>query len=235
MKILSQDDNLFQFLKVLTDQVDGSVEARRDGRDWPKNGYTMIGELRLMNIRNCIEEVVRDKVAGDFLEAGVWKGGAAMFMKACLNFYGDRERSIFLADSFMGLPPPKDLYPADKNDTHHTFKALAVSKQEVKSNFQKFNLFDDRIKFIEGWFDETLYKAPIESLAILRLDGDMYESTWITLDALYDKVADGGFIIVDDYGYIESCRKAVHDFFEKKSINPAITPIDWTGVFWRKH
>lgn len=220
--------------KVLTDQIYENVEARSDGRDWPERGFTMIGEKRLNNIQNCVQEVLKNNIDGDFLEAGVWKGGATIFMRALLEAEGIKNRKIWVADSFKGLPAPNPLYPADCMDIHYQFSDLAVSVEQVKDNFNKFNLLDDQVKFIEGWFHETLFSAPVEKLSILRLDGDMYESTLTSLNALYDKVQEGGFIIIDDYGYIKSCKQAVHDFFVTRSINPVLTEIDWTGVFWKK-
>jgi len=219
---------------VLLDQVHNKIPERMDGKDWPSNGYTMIGEKRLNNIQMCIEKILSRGVAGDFLEAGVWKGGCTIFMRAVLKANEVEDRNIWVADSFEGLPKPKSEYPQDANDCHHQYTALAVPLEEVKENFKKFELLDSQVKFIKGWFNETLYHAPIEKLSLLRLDGDMYESTWVTLDALYDKVEVGGFVIIDDYGYIESCRQAVHDFFAKKAINPVLEKIDWTGVFWEK-
>lgn len=219
---------------VLTDQINHPSEARLDGTDWPENGFTMIGLKRLNNIQMCASEIIEKNIEGDFLEAGVWKGGASMFMRAILKCFEIRDRTVWLADSFKGLPPPKHEYPADKDDTHYQFEKLAISLEQVKRNFQTFDLLDDQVKFIEGWFHETLFTAPVGKISLLRLDGDMYESTYVSLDALYHKVSVGGFVIIDDYGYIESCRQAVHDFLDKNSLKPSIQKIDWTGVYWRK-
>lgn len=228
-------DLYLNLLKVsLTDQLHHKTHKRLDGRDWPINGFTMIGEQRLNNIQTCVDTILSQNIAGDFLEAGVWKGGATIFMRALLAANDVTNRVVWVADSFEGLPPPKIEYPADADDRHHEFDALAISLEEVKGNFHKFGLLDGQVKFLKGWFDQTLFNAPIEKLALLRLDGDMYESTWITLNALYDKVQPGGFVVVDDYGYIESCRQAVHDFFATRSIHPTLTKIDWTGVYWVK-
>jgi O-methyltransferase len=229
-----KDTYLYLVKKVLTDQINENIDARLDGRDWPKQGFTMIGDKRLNNIQDCVQEVLKNNVEGDFLEAGVWKGGATIFMRALLEAEGVKTRKVWVADSFEGLPPPNPLYAADNLDTHYQYSDLAVSLEEVKNNFRKFNLLDDQVVFIKGWFHETLFTAPVEKLAILRLDGDMYESTMTTLNALYDKVQDGGYVIVDDYGYIESCRQAIHDFFASRSISPELKQIDWTGVFWKK-
>ena len=219
---------------VLTDQIHHPSAARLDGKDWPELGFTMIGVQRLENLQHCIESIIRENIPGDFLEAGVWKGGAAMLMKGMLMEAGDQNRSVWLADSFRGLPPPKVDYPADAGDTHHEHKALAVPLAAVQENFRRLGLLDARVRFVEGWFHETLPDCPVERLALLRLDGDMYESTIVTLQSLYDRISPGGYVIVDDYGYLESCRKAVHDFLDSRNLAPDIKQIDWTGVFWRK-
>ena len=118
-------------------------------------------------------------------------------------------------------------------DQHHTFTQLAVSLQEVEENFRKYGLLDDQVRFLKGCFKDTLPAAPIEKLAILRLDGDMYQSTRDALAALYDKVSPGGFIIVDDYA-LPACRNAVDDFRVERRSGDPIIPIDWSGVYWRK-
>lgn len=231
---MTKDPYLELLKKVLTDQITHPAEARLEGTDWPENGFTMIGIKRLENIQMCATEIIEKNIRGDFLEAGVWKGGASVWMRAILKQYGINDRIVWLADSFKGLPPPKPEYPADKYDTHYQFKELAVSLEQVKRNFQTFDLLDDQVQFIEGWFHESLFTAPINNIALLRLDGDMYESTYVSLNALYHKVNIGGFVIIDDYGYIESCRQAVHDFLDKNELKPIIHKIDWTGVYWRK-
>lgn len=220
--------------RVLTDQIHHPSPARLDGTDWPTLGFTMIGMARLDNLAYCVETLLAEEVHGDVLEAGVWRGGAAIYLRALFRAYGVTDRTVWLADSFAGLPPPKPQYPLDAADKHHLEDALAVSLETVKANFETFDLLDQQVKFLKGWFHETLYEAPVKSLALLRLDGDMYESTWVTLDALYDRVSKGGFIVVDDYGYIESCRRAVHDFLAARNLAPRIHKIDWTGVYWRK-
>jgi O-methyltransferase len=113
-----------------------------------------------------------------------------------------------------------------------TFDTLAISLDEVY--FSRYGLLDERVRFLKGWFKDTLPTALIERLAILRLDGDMYSSTMDVLKSLYPKLSSGGFAIIDDYGAVEGCRKAVTDFREHNKINDPILPIDWTGVYWRK-
>jgi O-methyltransferase/8-demethyl-8-(2,3-dimethoxy-alpha-L-rhamnosyl)tetracenomycin-C 4'-O-methyltransferase len=140
---------------------------------------------------------------------------------------------VFVADSFAGLPPPDaDSFPADTGDIHHTFDPLAVSRSQVEDNFRRYGLLDDRVVFLEGWFKDTLPQAPIDQIAVLRLDGDMYESTIQALDALYHKVSYGGFVIVDDY-VLPPCAQAITDFRAKHGIGSTILPIDGSGVWWR--
>jgi O-methyltransferase len=212
-----------------------SEELRRDGRDWPKLAHSMVGMKRLDSLQECVESVLRDNVPGDLIETGVWRGGASILMRGVLRAYGVRDRSVWVADSFEGLPPPDAArYPADEGDLHHENRLLAVSLEEVQENFRKYGLLDDRVRFLKGWFKDTLPYAPIERLAVARLDGDMYESTMDALRSLYPKLQPGGYLIVDDYGAIPACRQAVTDFREQNAIGEPIRTIDWTGVWWRR-
>jgi O-methyltransferase len=210
-------------------------EDRQVGRDWPAYAETMIGIERLNNIQKCAEDIFRNKVEGDFIETGVWRGGSTIFMKALLKVYGVEDKLVWVADSFQGLPRPnEDKYTADKGDDLYMFEELAIPVEVVKHNFEKYNLLDDKVKFLKGWFKDTLPTAPIEKLSLLRLDGDMYESTMDALVPLYPKLSPGGYIIIDDYGGIEACKLAVHDYRKKHGITEEIIPIDWSGVYWQK-
>lgn len=210
-------------------------EQRRDGRDWPQLAETMIGLKRLENVQQCIESVIRDGVPGDLIEAGVWRGGATILMRAVLKAHGIIDRMVWVADSFEGLPPPDmETYPQDAGDFHHTFELLRVPLEDVKANFAKYCLLDDQVRFLKGWFKDTLPHAPIGRLAVMRLDGDMYSSTMDALKSLYPKLSIGGYAIIDDYGYWEPCRRAVHDYREAHGITDPIHEVDWTGAFWRR-
>jgi O-methyltransferase len=208
---------------------------REVGRDWPTEAETMIGMRRLDNLQWCITQTIRNSVPGDLIETGVWRGGATIFMRAVLKAYGVTDRRVFVADSFAGLPKPSpELYPHDKDDPHWTYKNLAVGVDIVKANFARYGLLDDQVQFLVGWFRDTLPTAPIERLAVARLDGDMYESTMDGLANLYDKLSVGGYIIIDDYKNLKGCRQAVDDFRTQRQICEPIQEIDWTGVFWQK-
>jgi len=207
-----------------------SAIKRDEGKDWPLIAYTMVGHRRLDNVQACFEDVLRNGVPGDLIDTGAWRGGTTIFMRALLKAYGVKDRKVWVADSFEGLPVPKS---SDDGRDLSQVQYLKVSLEKVKSNFVKFGLLDEQIEFLQGWFSNTLPNAPIQNLAILRLDGDLYSSTMDSLQNLYHKVSKGGYVIVDDYYSWPSCRKAVTDFLVKNSLEPDIKAIDWTGAYWK--
>jgi len=214
---------------------DYSPELRQAGRDWPAVAHTMIGMQRLDNLQECVERVLTENVAGDLIETGVWRGGASILMRGILKAYQDDERVVWVADSFEGLPrPDPKRYPADAGDEHHRFPALAVSLEDVQENFRRYGLLDAQVRFVKGWFRDTLPSLPAARFAVIRLDGDMYESTMVALEALYPKLAPGGFAIIDDYGAVESCKRAVDDFRRANAVGETMHQADWTGTFWVK-
>ncbi len=215
--------------RLLGDPYDPT--RRHVGADWPSLAQTMIGTLRMRNLRQLCESAIANNIPGDFIETGVWRGGACIYMRAILDAHDDTVRRVFVADSFNGLPPPADTYAADTGDRFHELRELAVSRQEVEANFRKYGLLDQRVVFLEGWFKETLPDAPIDRLSVLRLDGDMYESTIQALDALYHKVSKGGCVIVDDY-FLKPCAQAVDSFRADHGIDAPLMPIDGRGVWW---
>ncbi|WP_131746326.1 TylF/MycF family methyltransferase [Frankia sp. Cppng1_Ct_nod] len=212
-----------------------SSEIRQNGQDWPRLAHTMVGMKRLNNLHECIDTILDDQIPGDLIETGVWRGGSCILMRGILAARGITDRRVWVADSFSGLPvPDPERYPADAGDGHHTVSDLVVPLVEVKENFRRYGLLDAQVSFLPGWFSETLPGAPIERLALMRLDGDMYSSTIEALTALYPKLSEGGFCIIDDYGAVEGCRSAVEDFRSANGIDAPITRIDTCGAFWRR-
>lgn len=209
--------------------------VREIGMDWPRQALTMIGRKRLDNIQACVERALQDGIPGDLIEAGVWRGGATILMRAILRAYGNTDRRVWVADSFRGLPRPNvEKYPADRGYDLSVWRCLAFSAEEVRENFRRFQLLDDQVVFLEGWFAETLPTAAIDRLAVLRLDGDLYESTMTSLVHLYPRLSSGGFAIVDDYYGAPPCRQAVDDFRRANGIEEEMVRIDWSGAFWRR-
>ena len=216
---------------VQTRQFNPDVRAR--GMDWPAEAETMIGLKRLDNLQYCAEQALQNNVLGDFIECGVWRGGSCIFMRAVLKVYNDRERKVWAADSFEGLPPVS-------STAHHGDQRLwqggemAVSIEEVRANFRRYGLLDDQVVFLKGFFIDSLPEAPIERLALLRLDADLYESTTQALTYLYPKLSPGGCLIVDDFN-LQPARDAVHDYRKSQGIQEEIITIDENGVFWVKN
>ena len=217
------------------DNEEFDLFVRAAGCDWPSQAHSMIGIERLENLQYCVEQVIKDNIPGDLIETGVWRGGACIFMRAILKAHGVKNKCVWVADSFAGLPPPNtEKYPQDTNLDFTQFTELAISLDEVKLNFFRYDLLDENVQFLKGWFRDTLPQAPIEKLSVLRLDGDLYESTMDGLINLYPKLSPGGFVIVDDYGDIQACRQAVHDYRDAHQITDEIHQIDWTGAYWRR-
>jgi O-methyltransferase len=221
----------------MDERYDATIRLRGtpEGTNWPSHAHTMVGLPRLNNIQFCVESILADGVQGDLIETGVWRGGATILMRAILKAHDVRDRAVWVADSFKGLPPPDtERYPADAGLHLEGFAKLAVSLQSVRDNFARYGLLDDQVQFVEGLFEDTLPPANLGQLALLRLDGDLYGSTWVALERLYPKLVRGGYLIVDDYGAIEPCRMAVHDYRDKHGIHEPIERIDFTGVYWRR-
>jgi hypothetical protein len=216
------------------------VATKIDGQNWRgrvnRDAHTMVGLERLANLEACAARVFAAGVPGDFLEAGVCQGGAAIFLRGLQVAYGEEHRRTWAADSFAGLPAPE--HPADVEldlDFSESRQPwLSIPLEAVQDNFRAYDLLSDAVRFLPGWFSDTLPDAPVEQLAILRIDADLYASTREVLEALYDRVVAGGYVIVDDYHAFEPCRRAVGDFVEARGIEPEIRAIDWSGVFWRK-
>ena len=203
----------------------GYREADRiAGYDWPSRAHSMIGWARMTAIQDCAGRVLADGVPGDLLEAGVWRGGACIFMRAILKAHGVTDRCVWAADSFAGLPSDPGWPDAD---------VLAVPEDEVRRNFSLYGLLDEQVQFLPGWFRETLPDAPVGQLAILRLDADLYESQLTVLNHLYPKLSSGGFVLIDD-PQLDGCRKAVDEYRAAHGITAAVTQTGPYGIFWRK-
>ena len=237
---VSENTKVYLYLdlmkRCLTDGIYGDDRGRTLPGSNPSIAHTLIGFERLDNLRFCVEDVLANDVPGDLIETGVWRGGATIFMRSILKAYGVEDRYVWAADSFEGFPPPDtEKYPQDEGDRSHTVNPNIIpSLDRVRDNFERYGLLDGQVRFLKGWFRDTLPEAPLDKLAVVRLDGDMYESTMDALVNLYPKLSVGGYLIVDDYGCFPACRQAVHDYRETHDIEEDIQSVDWTGVFWQR-
>jgi len=221
--------------KALHDEL---AACRREGRPFrgyvPEFGHSMIGRKRLDHLEWCLETVIREAIPGDLMEAGIWRGGACVFMRGYLAVHEIADRVVWAADSFTGLPVPSLAQDRAYDLSAARFPALAIPLDSVREIFARYGLLDDRVRFLEGWFKDSLPNAPIRALAVLRIDGDLYESTRDVLVALYDRVSPGGIIVIDDYEAFPPCREATNDFRSERNIAAPFHRIDWSGVWWRK-
>jgi len=193
----------------------------------------MIGLKALNNIEYCINQINKYNIDGDFIEAGVWRGGATIFMKALSDIF-NMNRKVWVADAFEKTFPKSEYEIDDDVVWQSSWNPLKVTLSEVIENFKKYNVLDENVKFLKGWFKDTLVTSEIEKLSLLRLDGDMYSSTIQTLDALYFKLEVGGFIIIDDYNALNESKTAVDDFRKKNNITEEILKVNWACVYWKK-
>jgi O-methyltransferase len=195
---------------------------RAAGMDWPLHGLTMVGLRRLNDLQACVEQVVADGIEGDVVEAGSWRGGASMLMRATLDTLGD-ERTVVVADSFQGFPAPEGV-------TDH--EILVAPLNDVREAFERLGLARG-VEFLPGFFEETLAGLAGRAWALVRLDADTYDATRLALRTLYPGLAPGGFLVIDDYGSWEDCRRAVDEFRAEHGITEPLEQIDFTG--WRWH
>jgi O-methyltransferase len=207
--------------------VDGNL------RNYIEFSYTLVGRKRLDHLQRCVEDVLENGVPGDFLEAGVWRGGCCILMRAVLAAHEVRDRRVWLADSFAGLPPPERAEDREYAMDASRLPVLAVPEEEVRRNFARFGLLDGQLRFLPGWFDQTLPASDTGPLALLRVDCDLYASTRTVLESLYARVSPGGWVIIDDYGILPPCKLAVDEFRALSRIDQPLEPIDEHAVCWR--
>jgi hypothetical protein len=183
-----------------------------------QSGSSMLSRERMSNLRDQIDYIITNNIQGCFVETGVAKGGSIIFMKKYLDQL-HQQRTIHACDSFEGMPP------ASQEDVDHTgdhadnqdLSYVNISLDIFLKNLDSFNITQKDIVIHKGWFNATL-KDIHEPIALLRMDSDWYDSTMTTFELLYDQVTPGGVILIDDYGWWQGCKKAVHDFFNKRNI-----------------
>jgi O-methyltransferase len=220
---------------VMSRELEGDqLRFRTAGMDWPLHGLTMVGLARLDDLQRCVESIVRDGVEGELIEAGCWRGGASILIRATLDSLGEHDRTLWVADSFQGFPAveaPPEGYDLDADLAAVDF--LAAPLDEVKASFARFGA-DHDVNFVPGFFEDTLGSLRGRRWALVRLDGDTYEATQFSLEMLYPGLSAGGYLILDDYLQIDPCREAADAFRRDRGITEPIEPIDWSGARWRR-
>ncbi|WP_181357544.1 TylF/MycF/NovP-related O-methyltransferase [Stenomitos frigidus] len=205
--------------------------------------YSMVPDSGIEFLIRSVQSLFDQQIEGDFVECGVWKGGCAAAIKlAELALQPDSQRLLHLFDSYEGLPP---VQPIDGPmaagwqqavDSPWYFDNCAASLEVVQQNFAQLGLLDARVQFYKGWFETTVpefvKRYPETKIAILRLDGDWYESTKVCLENLYPLVSEKGIIIIDDYYAWDGCAVAVHEYLGKHGLNHRIRSIpDFSSAY----
>lgn len=220
------------------------LRVRAQGRDWPLHGLTMTGLVRLDDLQHCVEETVRDAVAGDLIETGSWRGGSSILMRATLDSLGAEDRTVWVADSFQGFPAPVPSPNQDDGGSGYAgslapyfaaFDYLAAPLDEVQESFARLG-YAHGVKFVPGFFEQTLptLAGGKGRWSVIRLDSDTYDVTLLALRCLYPSLSTGGYLIVDDYLDIDECRQAVDDFRREHSIDEPLEQVDWSCARWRR-
>jgi hypothetical protein len=202
----------------------------------------MTGLVRLDDLEQCVETVVRDSVPGDLIEAGAWRGGSSILMRATLDSLGADDRTVWVADSFQGFPAPAS--SSDQGGGGHAgtlapyfaaFDYLAAPLADVQESFARLG-YTHRLEFVPGFFEQTLPALAdgARRWSVIRLDGDTYDVTLLALRCLYPGLSQGGYLIVDDYLDIDECRQAVDDFRRQHSIDEPLEQVDWSCARWRR-
>ena len=201
-----------------------------------KPGYSMLSTIRLLTLYQLVKEVQLQGLKGDIVECGVWNGGACAIMaKSYQDAGGRNERSIWIFDSFEGLPPPGER--DGESVAKYYFKGFSQGNlDKVRLIFNKLSVPFDNVKVVKGWVEDTLPKNNLGPVALLHIDTNWYESVKVALDNIYDKIVVGGFIMVDDFFFFEGCRNAVLDFLKERGIEHKvqITKVDRSAVYFQK-
>jgi len=210
--------------------------------------FTMTSTERIWSLLQAVDYVNNNDVPGDFVECGVWRGGSVMAMALRLLQLNAANRTIWLYDTFEGMTPPtnedvdavagvaaaKLLETTPPVDGDNVW--CIANQTDVLRNLATTNYPTSRFEYVVGDVAETLKNDFPETISLLRLDTDWYESTKSELEVLYPRLAIGGVCILDDYGHWQGARKAVDDYFAAKDARPLLLPVDFSGrIFVKTH
>lgn len=206
------------------------------------SGFTMTSDERLVSLYRAVEYIEENKIEGDIVECGVWRGGSTMLIAHVLKKYNSQQRNLFLFDTYEGMTEPSEsdishdkqmagvlLNSIEKDHEDGNNIWCYASIEDVKSNLYSTGYDSSKLHFIKGKVEETIPTDKINKIALLRLDTDWYESTKHELDHLYDKLVKGGILIIDDYGHWQGAKKAVDEFIQNRKIKLFLNRMDYTG------
>ena len=183
--------------------------------------YTLVSQDRIHNLYVLAKRIEEEGIPGDVVECGVYNGGtAAVLARAATR--STMNRTVWLFDSFQGMPPTTDV---DGNAAKEWIGKLAASPEKVREVLKLTGARLDRVRIVEGFYQASFEKIEIPRIAILNLDCDWYDSVKLCLQKFYDSVVHGGFVSFDDYGYWPGCKLAVDEFFKERSLPYALREV----------
>jgi cephalosporin hydroxylase len=191
--------------------------------------YTAMGSVKLDHLDRVLHTIGDEKVPGDLLECEPGRGGAAVYMRGYLEAAGLPGRDVWVAGTFRSSPagrPPRPLTEGGIDD-------LLADLTQVRSAFDRFGLLDDRVRFLQGELDASLADAAITEIALVRIGAGIGAEAANVLDRVYDRLSDGGFVVVEDASE-PGCEQAVDTFRSRRKITSPIERIGWSGLSWRK-
>src|SRR6267378_4047391 len=202
--------------------------------------YTMTSPERAYALIQAVRYVVSANVPGSIVECGVWQGGSMMAVAYALQALNRSDRDLYLFDTFEGMARPTDsdvAYTGAQALSEFEIKKTGkdssewcrASVEDVRSNLLRTGYDKERLKFIKGKVEDTIPNSAPNEISILRLDTDWYQSTRHELIHLYPRLAKGGVLIIDDYGYWQGCRKAVDEYFAQQQEPILLNRVDHTG------
>jgi hypothetical protein len=202
--------------------------------------FTMTSPERLAALIDSVRYLVRNRIEGDFVECGVWRGGSTMAAALTLLELGDRTRSLYLYDTFEGMPPPTDKDVSVLGKAASTLLAererkegggiwAYASRADVERNLASTGYPKEHVHFVAGKVEDTLPASAPDKIALLRLDTDWYESTRHELVHLYPRLVRHGILIIDDYGHWRGAQQATDEYFGALPLKPLLQRVDYTG------
>jgi hypothetical protein len=195
-------------------------------------GYTLTSDEAVFALVRTVEHVVANNIPGALVECGVWKGGSVMAMAHTLLRLGDQSRDLYLFDTFEGMTQPtaedRDFRgrSAEERLERNPDAWVYAPLEAVREAVLAVGYPPERIHFVKGRVEDTLPAQAPESIAVLRLDTDWYESTRHELEHLYTRVAPGGILIIDDYGHWQGSRQATDEFIAAHHLPLFLSRID---------
>lgn len=231
----AEPDRVRDPIRAQPDAYKQLLRRRRAGLSWLGEGsigflpYASLGRTRLDHLERCLDVIRAESVPGDLVECNTGRGGSAIFLRGYLAAHELPERTVWISDEFRATPAPaREAARVDESMTD-----LQGDLNLVRDAFERFDLLDGRVRFLQGSIGATLPGAALENVALLRLGAGIGADADAALEDVYPKLSLGGFVVVDD-NTDPACARAVTTFRERHGISAPVEAVDWSAIAWRK-